>query len=127
MSDADFRLGPVLEAYIEGNYYWIPFGQIKSLTSQAPASLMELVWLPARLLLITGAEIEAYLPVRYPRTEETGSAELCLARRTEWKAVSEGANVGLGQKLFKSDRGETGILECRSMEFGDVAANGGTT
>jgi protein involved in temperature-dependent protein secretion len=35
LADADVRLGPVLEAIVDGKYYWIPFGNLSAITSRS--------------------------------------------------------------------------------------------
>src|SRR5215831_7986344 len=39
IADADPRLGPVLEAIINGRYYWVPFSRITMLTLEKPEDL----------------------------------------------------------------------------------------
>jgi type VI secretion system protein ImpE len=117
LADADERLGPILEAYLDGRYYWIPFGQIEKLECEPAKFLIELVWLPANLKLATGAEIKAYLPVRYPGSEEAADAEIRLARRTEWRSAPGGGSTGFGQRMFEHSQGEYALLDCRLIEF----------
>ena len=117
ISDADRRLGPILEAYLDGQYYWIPFGQLQKIDITAPEFLVESVWLPARLLVAGGAELAAQLPARYPGTESSTDGALCLGRRTEWVRGQNGDSLPLGQKLIESNDGEFGLLECRVIAF----------
>src|SRR5215471_7955454 len=49
IADADSRLGPVVEAVINGRYYWVPFSRLTGLEIEAPADLRDLVWMPAHL------------------------------------------------------------------------------
>jgi type VI secretion system protein ImpE len=119
--DADERIGPILEAYLDGRYYWIPFGQIQRLESEPAKVLIELVWLPSTLKLATGAEVKAYLPVRYPGSEEAADAGLRLARRTEWRRVPGGGYAGVGQRMFEHSQGDVPLLECRLIEFSPPA------
>src|SRR5262249_26748547 len=48
VADADSRLGPVMEAIINGRYYWVPFSRVREVTMEAPEDLRDLVWMPAR-------------------------------------------------------------------------------
>jgi len=50
LADADVRMGPMLEAIINGQYYWIPFQQIQAIRIEEPADLRDVVWMPAYLL-----------------------------------------------------------------------------
>ena len=46
IADADPRLGPVLEAVVNGRYYWIPFHRIREIRLEEPEDLRDMVWLP---------------------------------------------------------------------------------
>src|ERR1041384_6684607 len=48
IADADSRLGPVVEAIIEGKYYWVPFCRIQKVEMPKPSDLRDLVWMPAQ-------------------------------------------------------------------------------
>ena len=41
ISDADQRFGPMLEAIVDGKYYWIPFHRIREITIEAPTDLRD--------------------------------------------------------------------------------------
>src|SRR5215510_10754510 len=47
IADADSRLGPVVEAIINGRYYWTPFSRIAKIAFEKPEDLRDLVWMPA--------------------------------------------------------------------------------
>ena len=114
IADADQRFGPLIEAIIDGKYYWVPFNRIREITVEAPSDLRDLVWLPAILMLSTGAQKVALLPSRYPGTETSGDGPAMLARRTDWPEKGD-LPVGIGQRLFATDAGETPILEVRKI------------
>lgn len=114
IADADSRLGPVLEAVVEGGYCWIPFDRLRALSVDPPQGLADLVWATARLTLATGGEVGAAIPVRYPGSETAGDA-LALARRTEWTDRGDGCWTGLGQRMLSTDAGDRSILEVRSL------------
>ena len=48
IADADMRLGPVLEAIVNGRYYWVPFDRLSRIVFEAPADLRDFVWMPAQ-------------------------------------------------------------------------------
>ena len=54
IADADSRLGPVLEAVVNGRYVWVPFGALLKISIEAPSDLRDLVWAPAHLTLANG-------------------------------------------------------------------------
>jgi len=98
IADADPRLGPMLEAVVEGKYYWIPFSRISRLSLEAPSDLRDQVWMPAQFTWSSGGESIGFIPTRYPGSQ-VGSEDLALSRRTEW-ADSEAWPIGLGQRML---------------------------
>jgi type VI secretion system protein ImpE len=115
IADADQRFGPLLEAIIDGKYYWIPYSHIRELTIEKPSDLRDLVWLPSIMTLAAGAQKIALLPVRYPGTEKTGDGAALLARKTEWLEQG-GISVGVGQRIVATDGAEVPLLEVRKLQ-----------
>ncbi|HKK37171.1 MAG TPA: type VI secretion system accessory protein TagJ [Paracoccaceae bacterium] len=122
-ADADTRLGPVLEAVINGAYRWIPFEEIGALEIEPPKDLRDLVWSVGVLTLADGGQWPVLIPTRYPGSEKAG-AEIALARRTEWRPLGPeelGHAAGLGQRLFAHAEADVPILELRSLVFDHAA------
>ena len=117
LADADTRLGPVLEAIVDGKYYWIPFGNLSAITIEKPADLRDLAWIPAYLTLSNGGQVVALIPTRYPGSEASADTALRMARKTEWIPGKDGATSGLGQRMLATDQGDYPLLEVRSIEF----------
>jgi len=117
IADADQRLGPVLEAIINGRYYWVPFRNIRSLVLEAPADLRDLVWTPAHIAWANEGETVALIPTRYPASESSPDNRIKMARRTEWEELGGGLFVGIGQRMLATDAGEYPILETRRIEL----------
>lgn len=117
LADADVRLGPVLEAIVDGKYYWIPFCNLSAITTEKPADLRDLAWLPAYLTLSNGGQVVALIPTRYPSSEASADPVIRMARKTEWNERSDGSVTGIGQRMFASDQGEYSLLDVRSIEF----------
>jgi type VI secretion system protein ImpE len=117
IADADPRLGPTLEAVVEGRYYWIPFCRIKRVFFPPPTDLRDLVWAPAQFVWANGGEASGHVPARYPGTEASSDNQLRLARKTQWTECEAGYARGLGQRLFATDEGEHPLLECRTLDF----------
>jgi type VI secretion system protein ImpE len=121
IADADSRLGPVMEAIINGRYYWVPYSRLLEVTLDAPEDLRDLVWMPAQLRFENGGESLALIPARYPGSERAGDGQLALSRKTTWEAFAEDAYRGLGQRLIATDTGETPFLEIRSLTITEDA------
>ena len=115
ISDADSRLGPVLEAVINGRYYWVPFSRLLKIEFEPPEDLRDLVWLPARLQFANGGESVALVPTRYPGSSASADGLIALARKTVWEEIGPDAHRGLGQRLLTTDADEFPLLEVRTV------------
>lgn len=115
VADADSRLGPVLEAVINGRYYWVPFSRLASLTIEAPEDLRDKVWMPAHLQFENGGEMVGLVPTRYPDSESSEDGLIALARKTVWQEVSPGTHHGLGQRIIATDAMDVPLMELRTL------------
>jgi type VI secretion system protein ImpE len=115
--DADSRLGPVLEAIIDGKYYWVPFTAIKRVQIEPPVDLRDMVWAPARFTWVNGGETVALIPTRYPGSEASDDNAIRLARKTEWLEQPCETYIGLGQRVLTTDKDEFGLLQIRQIEL----------
>ncbi|MDB5865110.1 MAG: virulence protein SciE type, partial [Betaproteobacteria bacterium] len=111
IADADVRLGPVLEAVINGRYYWVPFARLLRVSIEAPEDLRDVVWTPAHLMLENGGEAYALVPTRYPGTEKQEDGDLLLARKTTWQEPRPEFFCGLGQRVLSTDGGEVSLMD----------------
>jgi type VI secretion system protein ImpE len=124
IADADTRLGPMLEAIVNGRYYWIPFQSIAVVRVDPIEDLRDLVWMPASITLANGGELPSLIPTRYPGSEESADSAIRMARKTEWRETP-GDPQGLGQRLLATDQGEHALLDLRLLKL-DTAAGGDT-
>ena len=122
VADADSRLGPVLEAIVNGRYYWIPFQRIATLTLEEPEDLRDLVWMPAHFQFENGGELLGLIPTRYPGSEQSDDGLVVLARKTIWQELSPDTHHGLGQRIIATDGGDVPLLELRELVVGSGAA-----
>jgi type VI secretion system protein ImpE len=115
LADADTRLGPVLEAIVNGRYFWIPFCRISRIEFDAPSDLRDAVWTAATFTWTNGAQTVGLIPTRYNGTLASGEDALLLARRTEWNEHGH----GLGQRMLASDSAEYALMDVRVIAFDD--------
>lgn len=115
LADADMRLGPVLEAYVNGRYYWVPLQHVARVQLEPPEDLRDAVWMPAHLDLRPAGETLALIPARYPGSEGAPDGALALARRTEWLEAAPGVWHGLGQRVLATDGGDHALMDIRSI------------
>lgn len=115
IADADMRLGPVLEAVVNGRYYWVPFSRLEKVSFEPPADLRDCVWAFANLKFSNGGEMPALIPARYPGSETSEDGLIALSRKTDWTDRGDGLFGGLGQRMFATDLGEFPLLQCREL------------
>ncbi|MCC2974176.1 type VI secretion system accessory protein TagJ [Massilia sp. IC2-476] len=119
LMDADERLGPVLEAVVNGRYFWIPFSRIARIEIDPPSDLRDTVWTAATFTWTNEAQAVGLIPTRYEGSTDLESDALKLARRTEWQD-----GRGLGQRMFASDRADYALMDVRKLEFDPVESHG---
>jgi len=120
IADADPRIGPTLEAHVNGDYYWVPFAQLDHIHLDAPTDLRDLVWMPAQITLINGGVHAALLPARYPLAGTTPEDAHLQSRLTSWQQVgtdNAGFWQGLGVKLLATNVHDTSILDARQIQL----------
>ena len=115
IADADSRLGPVLEAVINGRYCWVPFDTLTRVTVEPPEDLRDLVWAPAQLGFTNGGASVALIPTRYAGSGSSDDAALLMSRKTEWEALGSDHFRGMGQRILSSSGPELGLLEVREI------------
>ena len=123
IADADERLGPILEAVVDGKYYWIPMHRIGLMRVDKPADLRDTVWLPVSFVWTAGGTSVGLIPVRYPGSElPKHEAAVRMARKTDF--IDEGGfQYPVGQRLLATDAGEFGLMEVRSIRLGEGDLN----
>lgn len=117
IADADTRFGPLMEAIVDGKYYWIPFTAIKRIRIEPPADLRDVVWTPAIFTWINEGEVPGLIPTRYPGSESSEDEAIRLARKTEWIEKPGDVYIGQGQRMFATDSGEFPILQVRQIHL----------
>jgi type VI secretion system protein ImpE len=123
IADADSRIGPVLEAVINGRYYWVPFNRLRMITVEEPADLRDVVWMPAHLQFENGGDSVALLPTRYPGSEASGDGLLQLARKTVWEETTPDHHRGLGQRVLTTDAADVPLMDVRTVILSSGAAD----
>jgi type VI secretion system protein ImpE len=128
IADADTRFGPVLEAIVDGKYYWIPFTAIRRVRIEPPTDLRDVIWTPAHFTWVNEGEVPGLIPTRYPDSECNEDSAVRLARKTEWIEKPGEVYLGLGQRMFATDKGEFPLLQVRqiALSHNEVEQQGGT-
>lgn len=126
IADGDTRIGPFLEALVNGGYYWVPFHRVAKVEIEAPKDLRDLVWAPAAFTWANGGQAYGFIPSRYPGTTASGESANLLCRRTEWVEQAADTYFGLGQRVLGTDQGEYSLLDVRTFEL-EVIDDGSAT
>ncbi|MDR3482367.1 MAG: type VI secretion system accessory protein TagJ [Burkholderiaceae bacterium] len=112
--DADSRLGPVVEAIVNGQYYWIPFSQFREIRIDAPEDLRDVVWAPAQFTFANEGQTVALIPSRYVGSEAADD-DFKLSRKTAWNELDGTTFTGLGQRLWTTDQDDYALLDVRRL------------
>lgn len=115
IADADSRLGPVLEAIVNGRYYWIPFQQIQKIELEEPADLRDVVWMPVQFTWINGGSASGLIPTRYPGSESADDSAIKLGRKTVWNEVGPDIFRGAGQRLLATNVDDYPLMDARKI------------
>ena len=121
IADADPRLGPMLEAFVDGRYFWIPFTRLRQVSQEPPADLRDQVWMPADFTWANGGRASGFIPTRYPGSASAGAAQ-ALSRSTEWHEHGDWF-LGTGQRMLTTDAGaEVALMDLRRLEVAEAQA-----
>jgi len=115
-SDSDPRLGPIMEAIIDGRYFWVPIENLQTIVIDEPADLRDVVWLPAHFTWNNGGESYGLIPSRYPLSYQHDSL-LALSRKTQWQDCGEDLFLGVGQKIWATQSNEYSVMDVRAIQF----------
>lgn len=122
LRDQDDVLGSVLELFASGRCLWLPLEQIRSLSSQPPQHLLDLIWRPLRLVDAAGVTATVHLPALYAGSGGAADDALRLGRGTDWVELGGGIWRGSGQRVLAYADGAgalqgLGALELRSLRL----------
>jgi type VI secretion system protein ImpE len=115
--DTDTFLSDFLEVIAHDRYLWIPFEAISEISIDPPKTLLELLWIPARLQTWEGLALSCYLPVVYPESCIHENDEVKMGKVTQWQHLGNRFSKGLGQHVFQVGEEEISLLDIRQAVF----------
>ncbi len=115
--DPDSRLGPVLEAIVDGKYFWVPFHRIRCVEIEAPTHLIDCVWLTAKFTWANGGEGEGMIPVRYPGSASHDDGRVALSKLTDWAQQGDDYWFGVGARVLETNVGQHALLDLRRLDL----------
>ncbi len=107
----------MLEAIVNGRYYWIPFQRIQAISLEPPTDLRDYVWMPAQFTWSNGGETVGLIPARYPGSQSSADPLVQLGRKTDWLECAAETWLGLGQRVLATDQGDYPLLDIRRIEL----------
>lgn len=122
LADSDARIGPVIEAIIDGRYIWTSLENLHSIVIEEPVDLRDVVWLPTHFTWQNGGENYGLIPARYPRSYQTDPL-LALSRKTVWQEFPHDLSIGYGQKMWITDQSEYPLLETRTIDIKSASSH----
>jgi len=117
IADSDSRLGPILEAIVNGRYYWVPFANVQEIQIEPPTDLRDVIWAPAEFTWTNGGTSAGLIPTRYPGSEASEDSAIVMCRKTEWIEREGRLYEGLGQRLLVTDEAEYALLDIREVKL----------
>ncbi len=115
--DTDSMLAFFLEAFVHDRYVWIPFEALREIIITEPKSLLDLIWIPASITTWEGLTANCNLPVLYPDSELSESAEIRLGRMTDWEDLGGKFAKGMGQHVLQIGENDVPLLEIKEITF----------
>lgn len=115
--ECDATLTGMLEVFVHDRYLWFPISSVRELSVQQPKTLLETLWVPARIVTWDGLTTDCFLPVLYPGSAAHENDQVRMGRMTDWIDLGKGCYRGVGQHLFQLGSEEKGLLELREVTF----------
>lgn len=122
LADSDARIGPVMEAIIDGRYIWTSWDNLQSVVIEKPVDLRDVIWLPVHFSWNNGGENYGLIPARYPRSYQMDPL-LALSRKTVWQELPHGIHIGYGQKMLLTSQSEYPLMEVRTITINSALSN----
>lgn len=116
LRDADDLFGSVVEVMAKGEYFWVPLEQVATIAMNPPSFPRDLMWIPARLEMLSGTAGEVYMPALYPQTYEHEDPQIKLGYATDWITTENGPVLGRGAKTYLVDDDASVLLEWREFQ-----------
>lgn len=113
--DLDDRTAYCIELLApNGNYYWLAFPMVKSITFSKPKTPSDLVWRQAQFELANEVEQTFLVPATYYHKKANDKA--LLGKTTEW-TEKEGFTTGIGQRMWLVGDEVVPIMEIEEIKF----------
>ena len=121
IADADNRFGPILEAFIDGKYYWIAFDRLRRVELDAPDEAIDRVWQPCQFVFSSGGSKKGFIPIRYPGTPADTDPAVIMGAAARSVPLGVDFEMLLGGRVFNTDAASYPLTQLRSIALNSVA------
>lgn len=115
LRDADDRFASVLEAFVGGEYVWLPFEQLSRVTLAPATRLLDRLYRPARVRFSDHEACAAVLPLVYPRSDAADA--FLLGAETDHVNPDGGPVRCVGGKLMLTGEEELSLGDVRQLDL----------
>jgi len=116
LRDTDDRFASVLELFVAGEYVWLPFEHLRTLSLQPAVGPLDVAFRPATVTLSTGETWGAIVPMRYPSSAEAGPS-YALGEQVDWHTETDSLICAVGAKVLTAGEEEVILAQCRMIEI----------
>jgi len=114
--NSDSLLSHVFEIVAYDRYLWISVDHIKELSIDEPKSLIDLVWIPGKMITTNNITLNCYFPVLYHGSSKHENDLVKMGRMTDFTSIGNAIQC-IGHNNFEIDDKEYGLLELKSVLF----------
>lgn len=125
IADVDNRFGPVLEAFLDGKYFWIPFDRLERVRFQPTQELVDTLWKPCEFVFSSGGTKNGFVPLRYPGSELQEDESLKLGRSTDYIPIADPYSAAIGARLLSTDQDTVPLANVQEIKLAPSTAGPG--
>lgn len=115
LRDLDDRTATVLEVFLNGKYFWLPFEQIRRLTLAPAERVLHSAYRPARILMRDSREFDCVLPLIY--TSSSAAEEFLLGLQTDCVPTDGGPMICMGARTLMLGEEELPLGDIQQLEL----------
>lgn len=104
-----------------GEYHWVSFSDIASLSFTPPSHARDLLWRRAEISVRGGLDGVVHVPVLYIGAHEESDDQLRLGRGTDWRNEETDPVRGVGQRMLLVGEEDVAVMSLGTLEFDEPA------